>query len=111
MAGDDKLKLWSFTLSIAGEDYESGNGVTLMLAAGSTVGDQQCHNITIIDDNDVETTESFAVSIESAGATVTAGSFTVVIITEDTPDSELLNDLKVFSPGGCKIFMQWTFNQ
>ena len=55
--------------------------------SGSMIGDTACDNITIVDDNDLEGTQSFAIQISgstpSGDQIITAGAFTTVSIEDN----------------------------
>ena len=50
-------------LTLGGVDYTPLSSFTLTFPEGSARGDSQCTTITITDDDAVETTESFTVSL------------------------------------------------
>ncbi len=54
-----------FNHSIGGADYTSLSFLTLTFPEGSSVGDSRCTAIVITDDDAVENTESFTVSLST----------------------------------------------
>ena len=68
---------------MAGSDYNAISS-TLEFPVNSTSGDEQCINITIVDDNDVEGDEMFTVTLERIiGAVTLSQGTTVVTITDN----------------------------
>ena len=75
--------------SVEGDDYTvtSPDVFEAIFTSGSMIGDTACDNITIVDDGDLEGTQSFAVQISgstpSGGQIMTAGAFATVFIEDN----------------------------
>ena len=75
--------------SVEGDDYTvmSPDVFEAIFTSGSMIGDTACDNITIMDDGDLEGTQSFGIQISgstpSGDQIMTAGAFTTVFIEDN----------------------------
>ena len=75
----------------AGEDYEAQTNAPFVFAAGSPLGTTVCVNISIVNDDKVEETESFAFDLSSNDPVdISAGNGVVFIVDDDSKRYHLL---------------------
>ena len=94
--------------SVEGDDYTvmSSDVFEATFTSGSMIGDVACDNITIVDDSDLEGTQSFGIQISgstpSGGQILTANTFTSVLI-EDNEGKHCMTFVNYVSDGAGEI--------
>ena len=84
-----------FLIIIDTEDYTAFQFVSLSFEAGAVSGDQQCHTVSITDDNVLEDDEIFSVTLTSSEPAFLGNSLTqaTVTIRRDPADCKSINHL------------------